>query len=165
MAPSTRPVTWPPSYVANAATAPARGSAATTGAHHLLQPGPVRTGRLPARGRVVAPGPAEHPVVQALAADPEPAARASAGPGDEAVNGDGDPCEHLAHRLSPLPVRPPARLAPDAPGGAPERRGSAARKPPPPASPPHFRDTPAPPAAVPTPASPLGRAGLFYPPA
>src|SRR6266851_1667959 len=74
MAPSTRPVTWPPSYVANAATAPARGSAATTGAHHLLQPGPVRTGRLPARGRVVAPGPAEHPVVQALAADPEPAA-------------------------------------------------------------------------------------------
>jgi hypothetical protein len=80
----------------------------TVGAHCLLQPGLVLTGRLPARGRVVAPGPAEHPVVQALAADPEPAARAIAGPGDEAVHGDGDPCEHPAHRLSPLTVRPPA---------------------------------------------------------
>jgi hypothetical protein len=45
--------------------------------------------------------PAEDPIVQALAADPEPTA--IAGPGDEAVHGDGDPCEHLAHRLSPLP--------------------------------------------------------------
>src|ERR1039457_6021241 len=81
---------------------------AAVGAHCLLQPGPVRAGRLPALGRVVAPGPAEHPVAQALAADPEPAARAISGPGDEAVHGDGDPCEHPAHRLSPLAVRPSA---------------------------------------------------------
>ena len=86
----------------------AAGDHRTVGAHCLLQPGLVLTGRLPARGRVIAPGPTEHPVVQALAADPEPAARFIAGPGDEAVHGDGDPCEHLAHRLSPLAVRPPA---------------------------------------------------------
>jgi hypothetical protein len=38
--------------------------------------------------------------MKALAADPEPTARAIAGPGDEAVHGDGDPCKHLAHWLS-----------------------------------------------------------------
>jgi RimJ/RimL family protein N-acetyltransferase len=35
--------------------------------------------------------------VQALAAGPEPAARAITGPGDEAVHGDGDPSAHLTH--------------------------------------------------------------------
>jgi hypothetical protein len=38
--------------------------------------------------------------VKALAAGPEPTARAIAGPSDEAVHGDGDPCKHLAHWLS-----------------------------------------------------------------
>src|SRR5436189_193329 len=82
-----------------------RGAAAsdhrTVGTHCLLQPGPVHAGRFPAPRRVVAPGPTEHPVVQALAAGPEPAARAITGPGDEAIHRDGDPSEHLAHRLSP----------------------------------------------------------------
>src|ERR1700756_2053914 len=79
----------------------------TVSGHGLLQPGLVLTGRLPAAGRVVAPGAAEHPVVQALAVDPRPAARAIAGPGDEAAHRDSDPCQHLAHRLSALAVKPP----------------------------------------------------------
>jgi hypothetical protein len=47
-------------------------------------------------------------MVQALAADPKPAARAIARPGDEAVHRDGDPCKHLTYRLSPLAVKPPS---------------------------------------------------------
>ena len=59
----------------------------TVGTHCLLQPGLVLTGLLPAPGRVITPVPAEHPIVQALAANPQPAARAIAGPGDEAIHG------------------------------------------------------------------------------
>ena len=91
----------------------------------LLQPGRVLAGRLPAAGRVVAAGPAEHPMVRALAAGPQPAARAVAGPGDQAAHRDGDPREYLA--IGSLPWQSSRRRRRDVSGRRPARAEIIAR--------------------------------------
>ena len=64
---------------------------------HLVQVRLVFAGRLALAGGFVAPRPAEHPVVQPLAAHAQAAARAVVRPGDVPVHRYGDPGHDLAH--------------------------------------------------------------------
>src|SRR6185312_13203902 len=64
---------------------------------HLVQVRLVLAGRLAPAGGFVAPRPAEHPVVQPLAAYAQAAARAVVRPGDVPVHRYGDPGHDLAH--------------------------------------------------------------------
>src|SRR2546430_2191194 len=78
---------------------------------HLVQVRLVLAGRLALGGGFVAPRPAEHPVVQALAAHAQAAARAVVRSGDVPVYRRGDPGHDLAHQYLPvvLEVRRPGR--------------------------------------------------------
>src|SRR5215218_4847781 len=70
----------------------------------LLEPGGVLSGRFARRLVLVRPRPAEHPVVQPLAAVAEPLRGAVVRACDVPVHGCRDACENLRHRKSPLVV-------------------------------------------------------------
>src|SRR5438270_892564 len=97
--------------------------------NRLRQPGGVLAGRLALRLALVRPRPAEHPVVQPLAALAEPLAGAVVRARDVAVDGRRDPCEHLRHRTSPPRSRNNLPLETvQAPGTHRAREGSAKRE-------------------------------------
>src|SRR5207253_11485697 len=88
----------------------------------LSEPGRVLARRLASRLALVRPRPAEHPVVQPLAALAEPLAGAVVGARDVAVHGRRDPCEYLGHLNLLLVVeREDCPNARDSSGGRKER--------------------------------------------
>ncbi|HMK62007.1 MAG TPA: hypothetical protein VK386_00185 [Acidimicrobiales bacterium] len=79
---------------------PAPGDHRAVAAEHLFQPELVLTGRLTTLRCLVAPGTTEHPEVEPLSADTQPATGAVVPPGDVTVDGSGDGCDNLPHALS-----------------------------------------------------------------
>src|SRR5262249_59709924 len=70
--------------------------------HRLFEPRGALARRLSSRTALVCPRPAEHPVVQPLAALAQALAGAVVQSGDAAVDGCSDACQNLRHRKSPL---------------------------------------------------------------
>src|SRR5262249_53812561 len=81
---------------------PAAADDGTYARHRLFEPHGALARPLSTRSALVCPRPAEHPVVQPLAALAEALAGAVVRPGDVPVDRRRDACQNLRHRKSPL---------------------------------------------------------------